>query len=97
MLANVGRMAPYLFERLEALKKKHPVIKEVRGLGLMIGVELNQAGGPVYERCLEKGLLINCTHETTLRLMPALNVTKKQADFALGVLDEVLGALPRRT
>lgn len=93
MLANVGRMAPYLFERLEALKKKHAVIKEVRGLGLMIGVELNQPGAPVYEKCLEKGLLINCTHETVLRLMPALNVTRKQADFALGVLDEVLGAL----
>ncbi len=93
MLANVSRMAPYLFERLEALKKKRAVIKEVRGLGLMIGVVLNTPGAPVYEECLEKGLLINCTHETVLRLMPALSVTKKQADFALGVLDEVLGAL----
>jgi acetylornithine/N-succinyldiaminopimelate aminotransferase len=92
MLANVSRMAPYLFERLEALKSKHPVIKEVRGLGLMIGVELERPGAPVYEKCLEKGLLINCTHETVLRLMPALTVTKKQADFALGVLDEALGA-----
>jgi len=93
MLANVGRMAPYLFERLEALRNKHAVIKEVRGLGLMIGVELEKPGAPVYEKCLEKGLLINCTHETVLRLMPALNVTKKQADFALGVLDEALGVL----
>ena len=95
MLANVGRMAPYLFERLEALKKKHAVIKEVRGLGFMIGIELNGPGAPVFEKCLEKGLLINCTHETVLRLMPALGVTKKQADFALGVLDEVLGVLSR--
>jgi len=93
MLANAGRMAPFLFDRLEALKKKHAVIKEVRGLGLMIGVELSRPGAPVFEKCLEKGLLINCTHETVLRLMPALTVNKKQADFALGVLDEVLGAL----
>jgi len=93
MLANVSRMAPYLFGRLEDLRKKHAVIKEVRGLGLMIGVALNRPGAPVFEKCLEKGLLINCTHETVLRLMPALSVTKKQADFALGVLDEVLGAL----
>jgi len=95
MLAHVGRMAPWFFEQLEALKKKHAVIKEVRGLGLMIGIELDRPGAPVYERCLDKGLLINCTHETVLRLMPALTVTKKQADFALGVLDEVLGGLSR--
>lgn len=90
MLENASRMGAYLLEKLEGLKKDFPCIKEVRGLGLMIGLELSRNGKPVVDRCLTKGLLINCTHDTVLRLMPALNVTKKQADTALKVLGSVL-------
>jgi acetylornithine/N-succinyldiaminopimelate aminotransferase len=89
MLANVKKMSPYLFEKLNALKAKHPSIQEVRGVGLMVGVELNRKGKDIVEKCLEKGLLINCTHETVLRLMPALNVTKRQIDTAIHILDKV--------
>jgi acetylornithine/N-succinyldiaminopimelate aminotransferase len=59
----------------------------------MIGVELSIKGKPVVDACLEKGLLINCTHETVLRLMPALSVSKNQVDTACKILDEVLGEL----
>ncbi|MFA5039770.1 MAG: aspartate aminotransferase family protein [Candidatus Omnitrophota bacterium] len=90
MLQNAAQMGGYLLEKLNILKKECPVVQEVRGLGLMIGVELSVKGQPVVERCLQKGLLINCTHERVLRLMPALNVGKKQADLALKILREVL-------
>ena len=90
MLSHATEMSVYLFKELEALKKKLKVIKEVRGLGLMCGIELTIPGKAVVEKCIGRGLLINCTHETVLRLMPALNVTKRQTDFAIKVLAEVL-------
>ena len=90
MLQNVAEMSPYIFEKLEGLKRKYKVIKEVRGLGLMIGMELHIKGKEVVQRCASNGLLINCTHDTVLRLMPALNVTKRQIDFAVRVLERVL-------
>jgi len=90
LLANAQRMSEYLFPKLNALKDKYPLIKEVRGLGLMAGVELNIEGKPIVEKCLEKGVLINCTHDKVLRLMPALNITKKEIDKAIGVIDQVM-------
>ena len=90
LIANAREMGVYLKERLSELAKKYSIIKEVRGLGLMIGIELNTAGKPVVEECVKRGLLINCTHETVLRLMPALSVTKKQADKAVGILDKAI-------
>ncbi|MBL7151133.1 MAG: aspartate aminotransferase family protein [Candidatus Omnitrophica bacterium] len=88
--ANVEKMSGYIFLKLNALKNKLPVIKEVRGLGLMIGVELSIAGSPIVEKCLQRGLLINCTHDNVLRLMPALNITKKEIDKAVDILADVL-------
>lgn len=91
LLANVRRAGEYLFSRLEELKEKHSVIiKEVRGMGLMAGVELYRGGKAVVESCLAQGLLINCTHENVLRLMPALNVTRKDINRAIILLDEAL-------
>lgn len=90
MLENAQVMGAYLFDKLALLKDKFPVIKNIRGLGLMAGVELNIAGKQIVEKCVEKGLLINCTHDTVLRLMPALNVNKKQIDKAMGILEGVL-------
>jgi acetylornithine/N-succinyldiaminopimelate aminotransferase len=89
LLANTQKMGDYLFIKLNALKNKYPVIKEVRGIGLMAGVELNIADKTIIENCIEKGLLINCTHEKVLRLMPALNTTKKEIDQAIAILDSV--------
>jgi acetylornithine/succinyldiaminopimelate/putrescine aminotransferase len=88
LLANAVKSGDYLFKALGVLKDKYPVIKEVRGMGLMAGVELNSSGKAVVEKCLEQGLLINCTHDTVLRLMPALNITKKEIDKAMKILDD---------
>ena len=93
LLANTQKMGTYLAAKLSALKERYPVIKEVRGMGLMIGVDLHQPGKAVVERCLEQGLLINCTHDTVLRIMPALTVTKGQIDKALIILERAIATL----
>jgi len=90
LLANCRNMGEYLLEKLNNLKNSHPVIKEIRGMGLMLGVELNIEGKEIVQKCMDKGLLINCTHDNVLRLMPALNITKKQIDKAASILDEAL-------
>lgn len=94
MLPNAARMSGYLFAKLESLRKKYGMlVREVRGMGLMAGVELTREGKLVVERCAGRGLLINCTHDAVLRLMPALNVTKRQIDRAVWILDKVLGEI----
>jgi acetylornithine/N-succinyldiaminopimelate aminotransferase len=90
ILTNVIKMSEYLFTKLEELKKKHSQILELRGMGLMIGIELNIEGQQIVKKALERGLLINCTHNRVIRLMPALNVTKKQIDKAIRILDDIL-------
>lgn len=90
LLANAQKMGGYLKEKLAHLAKKYAVIKEVRGLGLMIGIELAMPGKTIVEECIRERLLINCTHENVLRLMPALDVTRKQVDKAVNSLDRAL-------
>ncbi len=90
VLANTNKMSEYLFVKLNDLKNKYSVIKEVRGLGLMVGIELNIEGKEIVAKCMEKGLLINCTHDKVLRIMPALNTNKKEIDKAVAILDSAL-------
>ena len=91
MLGNVRKMGPYLIERLNELKKQFNCIREVRGLGLMVGIQLDIEGKEIFEACLRHGLIINCTQGNILRIMPALNVTKKQIDKAVHILGKVFG------
>ena len=93
MLRNTKTMGKYLMNRLEELKSQYDCIKEVRGVGLMIGVELNIEGKAIFDECFKQGLIINCTQGNVLRFMPALNVTKKQADKALYIFEKVLKGL----
>ncbi|NLE65028.1 MAG: aspartate aminotransferase family protein [Elusimicrobia bacterium] len=90
MLKNAKSMGAYLLERLNGFKERYAIIREVRGIGLMIGVELTIEGKGIFEDCLANGVVINCTQGKVLRIMPALNVTKKQVDRALFVLDKAL-------
>ena len=91
LLKNAVKLGEYLLVKINALKEKYKIIKEVRGIGLMLGIELDIEGKVIVEGCLAKGLLINCTHDKVLRLMPALNITKKEVDKAMEILDSVLG------
>jgi acetylornithine/N-succinyldiaminopimelate aminotransferase len=90
LLENAARMGEYTAEKLNQLKNKHSNIDHIRGKGLMIGVQLTGSGAGIVDKCLEKGLRINCTHETVLRLMPAMIVTEEQIDEAIDILDSVL-------
>jgi predicted acetylornithine/succinylornithine family transaminase len=76
--------------RLQALQPRCRWIQQVRIRGAMIGIELSMDGTPIISQCLQKRLLINCTHGTVLRLLPALNLTDGQLDEGCGILEEVL-------
>ncbi len=90
LLENARKMGAYIRQQLEQMRKEVDSLKEVRGLGLMIGMELDHPGTEVFKRCLEKGLLINCTHQTVLRLMPAMTISKQEIDEGLTILREAL-------
>jgi predicted acetylornithine/succinylornithine family transaminase len=76
--------------RFEALRARCPLIVDVRARGTMIGIELATDGAPVVNACLQRRLLINCTHGTVLRLLPALTLTDAELDEGCGILEEVL-------
>ncbi len=90
LLENAVEMGQYAKDKLEQLKQKHFIIDNVRGIGLMIGVQLTSPGNDIVDKCLEKGLRINCTSGTVLRFMPAMITTKDQIDQAIEILDSVL-------
>ena len=89
-LVHCRNMEAYLVERLRNLQKKHSVIREIRGMGLMIGVELAVDGTPVVDGCRRRGVLINCTVGKVLRLVPPLTVTEREVDEFVSCLDQVL-------
>lgn len=76
--------------RFTTLQAKCPIIQEVRVQGCMIGIELTIEGAAIVNECLQKRLLINCTHGTVIRLLPAMNLTDEQLDEGCGILEEVL-------
>jgi len=80
----------YLKDQLQQLQEKHRMITEIRQLGLMIGVELSTPGDELVRLALDKGLRINCTQQTVLRLMPPMIATAEQIDDAVRILDQVL-------
>ena len=84
--ANTARFA----ERLGELAEQCPHIREVRQAGLMIGVELDFDGSEVVTACLDRGLLVNCTHSTVLRLLPAMNISAEQIDRGISILADAL-------
>jgi predicted acetylornithine/succinylornithine family transaminase len=79
--------------RFEALKTRCPHVREVRVKGAMIGVELATDGAPVVAECLKRRVLLNATHGTVIRLLPALNITDAQMGEGLDVIEDVLLAL----
>ena len=90
LLNNAVIAGSHLFKKLNELKKKHSVIRQVRGMALMAGLELEIEGKAIYEECLQRKLLINCTQGNILRIMPPLIVREKEIDRGIQILDEVL-------
>jgi predicted acetylornithine/succinylornithine family transaminase len=89
-IQNSSEMGVYFKKKLGDLAKKHPVIRQVRGLGLILGVELDVESAAVVQACMEKGVLINAPKERVLRFIPPLIIEKEDIDQLIGVLDEVL-------
>jgi len=90
LLENSISLGQYLTDKLNALKEKHCVIEQIRGKGVMIAVQLNNPGGQVVSTCWENGLRINCTQDSVLRIMPAMNCTEALIDSAIKILDNAL-------
>ena len=88
-MQNAVQMGNYFGEKLEALKSKFPVIQKVKGMALMRALALSIPGAAIVDKARSKGLLINCTQENILRVMPALTVTKKLIDRGLAILEGV--------
>ncbi|MGD9322096.1 MAG: aspartate aminotransferase family protein, partial [Desulfobacteraceae bacterium] len=88
---NSRQMGEYFKGRLEDLSERHHIIKDVRGLGLILGVELDRQGAPIVDACTERGFLINCIQDNVLRFIPPLIVEKKEIDLLVEALDEILG------
>ena len=93
LLQNVERLGNYLREKLLGFKSEFSAIQEIRGMGLMCGVELNRAGQAYVDRAREKGLLINGTQEKVLRIMPAITISKTWLDRGLRILEQVFKEL----
>jgi acetylornithine/N-succinyldiaminopimelate aminotransferase len=90
LLPSISETGSYFRMRLTELAKRHSFIKEVRGHGLMIGMELDFSGKQIVLDAIEQGLLINCTHNTVLRALPPYILTEQDVDRAVRVLDKVL-------
>ncbi|MFC1714522.1 aspartate aminotransferase family protein [Candidatus Poribacteria bacterium] len=90
---NAQRIGAYLTEKFLALKEKYPVIKEVRGRGLVIGVELNVEGKELVSVCLEAGLILNCIGTSTIRVVPPLTINQQHADEFLSIFEKGLASL----
>jgi predicted acetylornithine/succinylornithine family transaminase len=88
---NAARMGKYLTERLQRLKSKHSFIREVRGKGLLLAIELSRPAAPVVTGCREAGLLVLTAGDMVVRLAPPLIVDEADCDRALTILDSVLG------
>jgi predicted acetylornithine/succinylornithine family transaminase len=90
LLAHVKTVGDHLERRLRALALKHPVVREVRGAGLMRGVDLRIDAAPVVDQARQHGLLVNRTSETVVRLLPPLTIEAADIDAGIDVLDTVL-------
>jgi len=90
IIGHCAEVGQYFKERLLELKTRHDTVVDVRGLGLLLGMELNTDGLPLVQACLEKGFVINCVQGNTLRFVPPLIVQKAEIDRLIHCLDEIL-------
>lgn len=90
LVERAAETGAYFKKRLESLRKKFPCIREVRGVGLMLGMELDRPGQSLVSLCQERGLLVNCTAEKVIRFLPPLVIGKEDVDQALEIVEQAL-------
>jgi predicted acetylornithine/succinylornithine family transaminase len=89
LLPSIQQVGGYLHVMLNELARKHSFVKEVRGFGLMIGVEMEIPGKQMVLDAMAEGLLINCTHDTVLRFLPPYIITERDVDTAVKVIGKI--------
>jgi len=90
LLERAVKIGAAFHERFQSLRGRCPLIQDIRVKGAMIGIELSIEGNAIVNQCLERQLLINCTHGTVVRLLPALNLTDDQLHAGCDIVEEVL-------
>ena len=97
VLRNCERVGQYFKDRLLDLKSKYAFIQEVRGKGLLLGLDLDCDGVSIVKTCMERGFLINCTQEHILRFIPPLIIQEGQIDSLIVCLDAVFQNLSNKS
>ncbi len=92
LLENALRVGEQIMSRIAAIARKVAFIREIRGKGCMIGVDLDRPGENIVKQCMAQGLLINCTHDHVIRLLPSMASTPSEVDEGLDILERVLTA-----
>ena len=93
LLENAKRNFEVFKKRFLSLKEKTDLITDVRGCGAMIGVELTINGTQIVQKCMENGLLINCTHGTVIRLLPSITLTEELVNTGCDIIQDVILSL----
>ena len=93
LVEHAARVGDRLLRKLEDLASRHPAVLEVRGVGLLVAVELSVEASAVAEACRQRGLLVNAVRPHTVRLCPPLVVSAEEVDRAVAILEEALGAV----
>jgi acetylornithine/succinyldiaminopimelate/putrescine aminotransferase len=92
LISHVASVGKHLEQGLRAIAARHPVVREVRGAGLIWGLDLDRPALPVVDAALQRGLLVNRTSDTVVRLLPPYIITAEEIDEAIGLLDAALHA-----
>jgi predicted acetylornithine/succinylornithine family transaminase len=95
LMDHVARIGRHAEDRLKAVAARHPVVKDVRGAGVMWGIELDRPAADVVQAALDRGLLINRTSDTVIRLLPPYIITADEFDAGIDILEEALAAVFR--
>jgi len=90
LMSHVARVGAHTEAGLHALAGRHPFIREIRGAGLMWGLELDRPAAPIVDAAIQQGLLVNRTAETVIRLLPPYIITTEEIDEGIGLLDAAL-------
>lgn len=90
LLEGIETISTNMFQRLETMKSLYPIVKEVRGKGLHIGLDLNVPSRPIVEECLRRGLVVNSTANSVIRIMPPLTISLEKAAEGMDILESVL-------
>ena len=88
-LKKTSSQGNYFLEQLHSLRKKFSIIREVRGIGLMLAIKLDRPGAEVVTNCMKEGLLINCIQQNIIRFLPPLIITRKEIDLLIKTLSKI--------